>query len=135
MKHFFVVALILTLKMSYSQERVELYHSKSDKFTYLLLLGCEVGYTYTGPHLFVDEIFSYEKVGDRIIRTFDSSYSLKGRIDTLILKNEKRLFDHDGMIFKKVSPKRKNELIKKYIHPVADAGFYWSFLEMLKGCS
>ena len=118
----------------YSQnESVTAYHHKAKDFDYILLLGCGVGYSYSGPHLFTDEVFTYEVKGGKIIRSFDSEYSLRQRVDTLII-DKKSLQDVDGLSLNKVSSKKKDELIKKYIQPSADAGFYKMFLKKINPC-
>lgn len=134
MKYSLIFTLLLMLNRCYSQnESVTAYHHRAKDFNYILLLGCNVGYSYSGPHLFTDEVFTYEVKGDKIIRNFDSGYSSRQRVDTLVI-DKKSLRDIDGLSLKEVSSKRRDELIEKYIQPSADAGFFKVFLERMRPC-
>lgn len=134
MKYSVTLALLVMLTHSYSQSNsaTAYYHKKMDS-NHILLLDCNVGYSYSGPHLFVDEVFSYKVMGDKIIRNFDPAYSLRQRIDTLVVK-KKKLQCEDGLFFMRVSSKKRDELIEKLIQPSADAGFYNIFLERVRAC-
>lgn len=122
------------LNRCYSQnESVVAYHHKAKDFNHILLLGCNVGYSYSGTHLFTDEVFTYEIEGEKIIRNFDPEYSLRKRVDTLMV-SDRSLVDLNGLSFKKTNVKKRDELIEKYIQPSADAGFYRNFLEKISLC-
>ena len=119
---------------SFSQnESVIAFHHKAQDFHGIILLDCNVGYNYTGSHLFVDEIFSYEIKGDKIIRTFDTNHSFKQRVDTLII-NKNSIQDVNGLSFKKVYSRKRDKLIERYIQPTADIGSFEIFLERTSAC-
>ncbi len=123
-----------TLTPLFSQsESVIAYHHKAKDYQGIMLLDCNVGYYYSGPHLFVDEIFSYEIKGDRIIRTFDTDHSFKQRVDTLIIKNNS-VKDINGLSFKKVRSRKRDKLIERYILPTEDIGLFQIFLERTSAC-
>lgn len=134
MKYLLILILVLMLNPCYSQnEGVVAYHHKEKDLNYILLLSCNVGYSYSGPHLFTDEVFTYEFEGDKIIRSFDPKYSLRKRVDTLVVNN-RSLVDLNGLSLKRKNSKKRNEIIEKYIRPSADAGFYRNFLEKRDLC-
>jgi len=134
MKYSLIFTLFLMLNRCYSQsDSMAAYYHKAHDFNYILLLSCNIGYSYSGSHLFTDEVFFYELIGDKIIRTFDTDHSLRFRVDTLIV-DKKSLRDADGLLLKKVSSKKRDRLIGKYILPSLEAGFYGVFIEKLKSC-
>lgn len=134
MKYSLIFTLFLTLNYCYSQSgSVTAYYYEAKGFNHILLLGCNLGYSYSGPHLFIDEVFAYKCTDNKIIRTFDTEYSLRYRLDTLVV-NKKSLRNTDGIRLKKVSSRKRDELIKKYIQPSRNVGFYEIFLERLKSC-
>ncbi|WP_209332867.1 hypothetical protein [Lunatimonas salinarum] len=134
MKYSLILTLVLILNRCYSQsESVVAYYLKEKDFNHILLLGCNVGYSYSGPHLFTDEVFTYEVEGDKIIRNFDPEYSLRKRVDTLMITN-RSLIDINGLSYKKTTVKKRDELIEKYIQPSTDSGFFKIFLEKLRLC-
>jgi hypothetical protein len=134
MKYSLIFTLLLMLNRCYSQnESVTAYYHRAKDVSYMLLLDCDVGYYYSGPHIPIDEVFTYERKGDKIIRHFDTEYSLRQRVDTLII-DKKSLRDINGLSLKEVSPRRRDELIKKYIQPSAGAGYYKIFLERISIC-
>ena len=127
--------LLTFFKTMHSQGvSLEAYFYEWNEFKVILLLGCNQGYFYSGPSLLIDEVFTYEKKSDIIIRKFDSDYSLKPRTDTLSIRG-KLLVDTNGFRLKKVRVSRQKELMNKYIIPSADAGFYNIFLKRLESCS
>ena len=87
-RYSLIFTLLLIMNRCYSQnESATAYHHKAKDFNHILLLGCGVGYSYSGPHLFTDEVFTYEVKGDKIIRSFDPEYSLRKRVDILMINN------------------------------------------------
>lgn len=126
---------LIFFKTTYSQKAsLEFYFYEWNEFKVILLLGCNQGYLYSGPSLLIDEVFTYEKKSDIIIRKFDSDYSVKPRIDTLSIRG-KLLVDTNGFRLKKVGISRQKKLMNKYVIPSADAGFYNIFLKRLESCS
>jgi hypothetical protein len=122
------------LNRCYSQkDSLTAYYHRVKDVSYILILGCNVGYSYSGPHIPIDEVFTYKLTGDKIIRTFDADHSLRYRVDTLIV-DKKSLRDADGLLLKKVGSKKRDELIEEFIQHSVDAGFYGVFLERLKSC-
>ena len=130
----FFVFLLLTDNAQNTPLEVYKFETNGTKVVLLLGLGCNQGYLYSGPNLFTDEIFTYEKEEHIIIRKFDPKYSLKTRIDTLSIKG-KLLCSANGLRFRKVRSSKQKRLIDKYVIPMADNGFYKFFLERLKSCS
>ena len=123
-----------TLTPGFSQnESVTAFHHKAQDFQGMILLKCNVGYYYMGPHLFSDEIFSYEIKGDKIIRSFDIHYSFKKRVDTLII-SKNSVEDINGLSFKRVNSRKRDKLIERFIYPTADIGFFEIFLERTSAC-
>ena len=126
--------LLTFFKTMYSQEAsLEAYFYEWNEFKVILLLRCNQGYVYLGPHLFIDEVFNYKVKGNKIIRSFDPEYSLRKRVDTLLVK-KRSLLDINGLSFKKVNSKKRDKLIKKYIQPSIDIGFYSHFLKKISFC-
>ena len=127
--------LLTFLETMHTQDiSLKAYCYEGNGFKVILLLGCNQGYLYSGPSLFTDEVFTYERKGEIIDRTFDPDYSLKPRTDTLSIKG-KLLIDTDGLRLKKVRLNRQKELISKYVILSADAGLYSVFLKRLEPCS
>lgn len=133
-KLIFLFLFFWTLTPAISQsEPIIAYHHKAKDFQEIMLLDCNVGYYYSGPHLFIDEVFSFQIKGDKLIRTFDPDHSFKQRVDTLLIKKNS-IQDINGLSFKKVKTRKRNNLIERYIHPIADIGVFEIFLERIGAC-
>jgi len=129
-KSLAVFSLWLLPVFCYAQnDNISVYLHNGHGFKSILLLGNKTGYSYSGPHLFTDEVFTYQYYGSNLIRTFDPEYSLKYRTDTLKVEGKDRLRSQDGVRFRRVNAKTQTRLLKNYILPSADAGYYRVFLE------
>lgn len=134
MRYILAFFFLTFFKTMYSQDAsLEAYFYEWHEFKVILLLGCNQGYLYSGPHLFIDEVFNYKVKGNKIIRSFDPEYSLRKRVDTLLVK-KRSLLDINRLSFKKVNSKKRDELIRKYIEPSIGVGFYSHFLKKISFC-
>ncbi|MGB3150675.1 MAG: hypothetical protein WBB27_08425 [Maribacter sp.] len=134
MKYLLILISLWLVTPCLSQDQsVIAYHYKAKHDNGIILLKCNVGYYYSGPHIFVDEIFSYEIDNDKIIRTFDPKYSLYGQVDTLRI-GKNAVHAQNGQSFKKLSPRKRDRLIKDYILPEEEIGNYQIFLNRTSSC-
>ncbi len=133
MKYLLILTFSFLINYGYSQgELIDVYQHKGKGFDYLIFMGCHEGYSYKGPHLLTEELFTYEVEGNAIIRDFDSRFSLHGQVDILKI-NKKSILDVDGLLLKKVKSRCKDALIEKYIEPISNS-MYPVFLTRLESC-
>ncbi len=122
------------LNHCYSQsESVIAYSYKAEDHILILLLDCNVGYSYSGGGFIMQEVFTYEKKGKGIIRTFGEEFSFRQRVDTLKIEKSS-LQDVSGITYKKASSNRRDKLIENFIKRAAVTDCYKVFLEGISKC-
>lgn len=81
----------------------------------------------------MQEVFTYEKKGKGIIRTFGEEFSFRQRVDTLKIEKSS-LQDVSGITYKKASSNRRDKLIENFIKRAAVTDCYKVFLEGISKC-